>query len=505
MAFHSDHPTLADSLERLDLLKKVGNLVKTCSTPCVVGIYGDWGSGKTSFLRALELYLSGTSGVIDVSSNEVIKLVNTDQAHVTPLQMEEYREAQGMRKILNTSGARQGYPVVWFDAWRYQTESVPIAGLLKAIQREFSAGAQLAEFIRDNKKQATQALLALTPLIAQVAHLSPGVGTALATGTKAASNLLDSKPKDEIIALPLDQLREQLDHALEVLVDSVEPKSIFEKIKGVINSKKSNRAKGERRLVIVIDDLDRCEPAVAYRLLEGIKVFLNLKNCVFVLGVNSTRLLDHIANAYLGEAKDKETSIELCRYRAQDYLDKIINTHYTFKLVENTDDLVEKIMPPITINGEDQRQSIIDTLKAYRPLPPNPRRIKLLINMLSRYDGATMEGEPDPGGLICFAYLSQFHPEILRKCLYYKGYLDKFLNWATMDEQSLDADWEGLLPLPEFYRPITERPKATEQYPDPIDDNVLHIQPLLKKWWEEIQSNPAGDVRDVMKPYIILY
>ena len=57
--FRSDHPTLDDLLDRPDMLHTVAYTVKSCSAPTVIGVYGDWGSGKTSFLRSLQLILSG--------------------------------------------------------------------------------------------------------------------------------------------------------------------------------------------------------------------------------------------------------------------------------------------------------------------------------------------------------------------------------------------------------------------------------------------------------------
>jgi hypothetical protein len=43
---------------------------------------------------------------------------------------------------------------------------------------------------------------------------------------------------------------------------------------------------GGRRLVLFIDDMDRCLPEKAVQVLEGIKLFMGVKNTVFVLGVD---------------------------------------------------------------------------------------------------------------------------------------------------------------------------------------------------------------------------
>ncbi|HIJ64991.1 MAG TPA: hypothetical protein HPP77_03495 [Candidatus Hydrogenedentes bacterium] len=47
--YQNDEPTLDDGLDRLGLVRRVGDMVATCKPPYAVGIHGDWGCGKTSF------------------------------------------------------------------------------------------------------------------------------------------------------------------------------------------------------------------------------------------------------------------------------------------------------------------------------------------------------------------------------------------------------------------------------------------------------------------------
>jgi hypothetical protein len=68
------------------------------------------------------------------------------------------------------------------------------------------------------------------------------------------------------------------------------------------------------RLVIFIDDLDRCKKRATVDILEAIKLLLNSKKCVYVLGLDYERVCDAVSRKFVGISEDV----------AKDYLDKII-------------------------------------------------------------------------------------------------------------------------------------------------------------------------------------
>lgn len=56
---HDDLPTLFDRLNWNDELTRLCESIEHCTPPHVFGVHGDWGSGKTSFMRQLQWRLGG--------------------------------------------------------------------------------------------------------------------------------------------------------------------------------------------------------------------------------------------------------------------------------------------------------------------------------------------------------------------------------------------------------------------------------------------------------------
>ena len=66
--------------------------------------------------------------------------------------------------------------------------------------------------------------------------------------------------------------------------------SLSEDLSGYIEEALENDPSKRERLVIFIDDLDRCLPEQCVEVFESIKLFLNSKNCVFVVGINKEQI-----------------------------------------------------------------------------------------------------------------------------------------------------------------------------------------------------------------------
>ena len=100
---HNDEPTLIDALDRGKLIEEVGKAVATCTPPQVFGVHGDWGLGKTSFLHQVQWHLTGTCPQrSDAAAPEQSELLPPTGEYHTAIR------------------------TIWFDAWRYQHEEVPV-------------------------------------------------------------------------------------------------------------------------------------------------------------------------------------------------------------------------------------------------------------------------------------------------------------------------------------------------------------------------------------------
>lgn len=85
----------------------------------------------------------------------------------------------------------------------------------------------------------------------------------------------------------------------------------------------------DRRLVIFIDDLDRCLPEQAIGVLEAIKVFLDIQGCVFVLGVDREIIERGIRVRYKEFALSAASEAEPFPVAERDYLEKIVQVPFT--------------------------------------------------------------------------------------------------------------------------------------------------------------------------------
>lgn len=199
--------------------------------------------------------------------------------------------AQNWKQLLTD----QGQTAIYIDAFEADYIEDPFSIIAGEVQAIISSAPERETFIR----RAANVALAIAPAALKVAVR--GTGKALLN----ISNL------DEVIKDGAEKILENTEESLGKILE--------EKIKNYKDDKKTiasfrqnlSEFSGtlELPLVVMIDELDRCKPEFAVRLLERIKHFFNVPNVVFVLFMNKRQMHNAIKGVY-GDATDAHLYLE---------------------------------------------------------------------------------------------------------------------------------------------------------------------------------------------------
>jgi len=263
---------------------------------------------------------------------------------------------------------------VWFNAWQYEKEEHLIVPLTATINKQLDEQASKWKGkLAEGAKSLREALRA----IAYGFSIKGKVG--IPHISEAEINL---SPKDMI------------ERYQDLTKDSVLARSLyfdaFEKLEECA-------AKGAAapRIVVFVDDLDRCFPAKAVELLEGIKLVLNQPGFSFVLGVNDT-----IIQAFIRTKYAKDCNLDGSYF--EDYLDKIVQVKVPVPARE-PGDMTEYITSLLKEGRVFPQKSAVDLVPLIaEACKRNPRSIIRLLNriMVTVRIGTLEDKEYDPLALL---------------------------------------------------------------------------------------------------------
>lgn len=252
-------PTRENLLNTLtkDLLERdrsVWQFARFCDAQdgkCSIAIDAKWGQGKTFFVRHVQMLLDSFNEFTDAVSDEERATIKRTFS----------------RYIGNGENAVELQPqvCVYYDAWANDNDGDPILSLVYEIIKET---AQHYSF----KKSADCVKAAAT-----------------------ISDFFTGRNAADIVALAQDR---------ELLSELKNQREIHDMVAEFLDSLLYEQG---NRLVVFIDELDRCKPSYAVQLLERIKHYFANDRITFVFSVNVDEL-QHVIKSYYGEGFDA------CRY-----------------------------------------------------------------------------------------------------------------------------------------------------------------------------------------------
>ncbi|GEQ25669.1 KAP family P-loop NTPase fold protein [Clostridium butyricum] len=199
----------------------------------------------------------------------------------------------------------QGYSTVFFNCWENDFIDEPFIAFIEEIRNTLGNEIIDREFV-EKSKEIGSVLLKQIPSVAKYF-------------IKNKTNI----DLDEIFSD--DDVKQMISDKFENYKNS---KDSIEKFKLELKKKvRKNFENTDKPLVIFVDEIDRCRPNYAIKLLERIKHFFNIEDIIFVLGMDKKALSNSIKVIY-GE----ETEVE-------GYLSRFIDLEYKLK-----EDSKEKII-----------------------------------------------------------------------------------------------------------------------------------------------------------------
>lgn len=237
-----------------------------------IAIDSGWGTGKTTFINMWKE------------------------------QLEEQKDEEGKNK----------FAVIKYNAWKNDFAEEPLESLIYTIINHdiFNKVNETQAGIQAGKDLLKYGGKVLSGLIKTGVRIAAGEKLAETAGEAIESLLNDGT---EGIKVLLKDINEKDDAYKNFYSQYENYYEVIEKIKDALKS-----VANERKIVILIDELDRCKPLFAIKLLENIKHILDAQNISFVFALDMEQL-SHSIKCIYGQGMDANGY--LCRFF--DYISKM--------------------------------------------------------------------------------------------------------------------------------------------------------------------------------------
>lgn len=228
----------ADLLGRIKVGKGLSELVERTEDPLVIALDGQWGTGKTHFLKRWV----------------------------------------GAHSLENGGKAT----TIYFDAFEHDYQNDPLVSLVSAISNRFPKTKEASI------KQIQSNALKL---------LKPAAMIGLSVASFGATQALDELG-DVIVEAATGEAKQAASKFWEKETGRQVAMDEFKASVAALTEVGHGKNRKQQALVFVIDELDRCRPDYALELMEVIKHFFSIPRVHFVLGINIDSLKNSVKARY---------------------------------------------------------------------------------------------------------------------------------------------------------------------------------------------------------------
>jgi hypothetical protein len=390
--------------------------------PFAVGVFGKWGSGKTSILRYCMARLGGELIITSsrTSKEPYNELLGKD------LELEKWNALRKKKNDVNISFMRS----IWFNPWQYQNEPNPLVPLLYEIR------SQMSDWLKYSYSEKIYTNISVSSVESGIELISRLIEGATKIGLGSSFG----------VGKLIDRIRNKSEQYEEEhfggLTDSQRFSLLFEKaVQKLLGGDKID--KNMSRLVIFIDDLDRCEDEHILHLLEALKLYLNSRYCVFVLGLDPTAV-----ERALKRSHSDKTFIEI-----REYLEKLFQGIIHVPTCQDYEPFIKRQMKERELNEKIKtvyKEGIAALIASI--IEPNPRKVKNFLNAFqafrsSLHDDIKNRQEFDDAHLVLILYLKLYYPDVYRTIEYEPENLKTLINVLREWRTEIRDSW----PLAAFY------------------------------------------------------
>ncbi len=269
-------------------MSSVKNFIKSLDmidSNVFISLDARWGEGKTFYVRQIEWTLKYMTK----------RILKEDTSN-----MEEYF----INTIKEDDLISKSYFPIYYNAWLYDCHNDPLLSLLYIIVKE---GEKNINITKINSKSAIEKIIDIMPSI-----------------------------KTRFCEVNIKQIKDEF-RGVDLLNDIKTAEEIRESVKRILDD---IIVESTQKLIIIVDELDRCKPSYAIEMLERLKHYFDDDRIIFIFSINKEQL-GYTISKYYGQGFDstaylnKFFDISICLPSVKQKNIDVFSTSYEQYYVKN--------------------------------------------------------------------------------------------------------------------------------------------------------------------------